>query len=285
MNTIVPVLDRSYLPQYLASVDQVADALRAYTWGLLGIDGQKAFVDGALGTRWGREAFAPTNKVARYNFWRRRQLTRDYHPYWHVSYVEIRSDLVGDPRYDTMPYDMTYDEFLTWTPGNMPIVQEAQKAGITYDNLGAMLKVAGFQRLWMRGRHACEGTPDSEFWHELDVKRWEGVTLKGRKNWVDSYSGFADNAGFGETNLDATLRQSGVNAVAVSLLCTEYCDKWTVDHAQARGYKVMVLTDCVRPVNVGEDDEKNALIEMHANGHLLVDNATLDAAVQLAKLN
>jgi nicotinamidase-related amidase len=290
VHTNPTIIERADLPQYFATIDEVAQFLAYYT-ALIMVDPQRAFTSspdkGRLATLLGHEVMKPTNQIARLPIWKHRRATKDWHgPKWHVSWVEIRTDLVGDPKYDTVPYVMTYDEFKTWTPGTMPIVQEAQRAGINYDNLGDYLSRSNFQFLWPRGRHAEAGSSDARFHVDLDISVVDGVTLKGTIVYVDSLGAFADNGGMNETRLNDDLHDLGIQNAVFACLCTEYCVEFSVMQAIERGYGAMVLTDCVRPVNVNPDDEAKSFARMYNNGALLADSSIVrEAAKKLGKIS
>src|SRR6185369_10013779 len=72
----------------------------------------------------------------------------------------------------------------------------------------------------------------------------------------NTYSGFQGG------DLDARLREKGVRRVFVGGLATDYCVLHTVKDALARGYAAVLLTDAIRPVNVGPDDGRKAEAEM-----------------------
>ncbi len=281
-------IERVDLPQYFASIEEIAKFI-AENLALIMVDPLVGFTSkpfkGRLATLHGHEVMQPTNRVARLPIWKHRRAIKDWHgPKWHVSWVEIRTDLANDPKYDTVPYRMTYDEFKTWTPNSMPIEQEAQRAGINYDNLGEYLSRAGFQILWPRGRHCEQGSPDARFHPEFDISVVDGVTLKGTLTYVDSLGAFADNGGMNETSLNADLQERQIrNAVFIDL-CTEYCVLSSVIQGIERGYGTMVLTDCVRPVNVNPDDEANAFAQMYNKGTLLANTDLLIAAARLVGL-
>jgi nicotinamidase/pyrazinamidase len=81
----------------------------------------------------------------------------------------------------------------------------------------------------------------------------------------DGYSGFQgrDSAGM---LLGDLLRQHGVERIFVGGLATDYCVKQTVLDGLSQGFKVMVIGDAVRGVNLNADDSEKALGDMRAAG-------------------
>lgn len=81
--------------------------------------------------------------------------------------------------------------------------------------------------------HCIEGTPGAEVVPELTPAAGEIIIPKRR------YSGF-----FG-TDLDATLREKGVDELWLTGVCTNICVLYTAADARMRGYKVTVWREAV----------------------------------------
>ena len=80
----------------------------------------------------------------------------------------------------------------------------------------------------------------------------------------DCYSPFED------TDLVAQLRNHGIEELVVGGLATDYCVKTTVLEALENGFKVKVVKDAIRAVDVHPDDGARALEEMRAAGAEIV---------------
>ncbi len=89
--------------------------------------------------------------------------------------------------------------------------------------------------LW--GSHAVAGTEGAEIVPELEPKDGDYVLKKRR------YSAF-----FG-TDLDILLRELGVDRLVLSGLVTDICIQHTAADAFFRGYKIVVIKDCVNAVS------------------------------------
>ena len=77
---------------------------------------------------------------------------------------------------------------------------------------------------------------------------------------ADAYSGF------GGTDLDERLRAMGVRRLFVGGLATDYCVLNTVKDALALGYRVVLLEDAIRAVDVQPGDGQRAVEEMVRGG-------------------
>ena len=66
--------------------------------------------------------------------------------------------------------------------------------------------------------------------------------------------------------LSQLLRRLGVGQIFVGGLATDYCVKQTALDGVKEGFKVAVLGDASRGVNLNPDDSEKALMEMRAAG-------------------
>jgi nicotinamidase/pyrazinamidase len=82
-----------------------------------------------------------------------------------------------------------------------------------------------------------------------------------------SYSAFEG------TNLEAELRGRRIKEVAACGIATDYCVKATVLDGLRCGFRLSVLTDLVRPIDVNPDDSSRALAEMMACGAVLLSSS------------
>jgi nicotinamidase/pyrazinamidase len=129
------------------------------------------------------------------------------------------------------------------------------------------------QLLWPE--HCVQNTPGAEFPRGLNVARSAKVFPKGTDPKIDSYSGFFDNGRRKATGLNDYLRQRGVSDVYVMGLATDYCVKHTALDACELGFRVFLLEDGCRAVNLSPDDAEQAVKEMQAAGVALLTIADL----------
>lgn len=119
--------------------------------------------------------------------------------------------------------------------------------------------------------HCIADTEGAAFAASLKLPRTAVVISKAADPDADTYSGF------GGTDLHARLRKAGVGRLAVGGLATDYCVLNTVKDALRLGYRVLLLTDAVRAVDVQPGEGERALAEMRDLGADLVASADLRA--------
>lgn len=97
------------------------------------------------------------------------------------------------------------------------------------------------------------------------------VISKGTHKDEDGYSAFRGKTDFAKgffipIYLNALLENCGVSKLFVCGLATDYCVKSTVLDALRLGYKVIVLEDAIRGVDVNHGDSERAKKEMRRSG-------------------
>lgn len=122
--------------------------------------------------------------------------------------------------------------------------------------------------------HCVQGSPGAAFHSNLLLASDIIVMSKGMGADEDSYSAFhgKDESG---TSLAELLRGFGVERIFIGGLATDYCVKQTALDALTQGFKVVLLRDAIRGVNLAPDDSEKALREMLAAG--AVSLASIDA--------
>ena len=101
--------------------------------------------------------------------------------------------------------------------------------------------------------HCVAGSPGAQLHAALDADRVEVVVDKGMDPALPGYSGFE------RTDLEALLRERGVDELTVVGLATDYCVKNTALDALGKGFAVTVDPAAVRPVDVAPGDGDRAL--------------------------
>jgi nicotinamidase/pyrazinamidase len=135
--------------------------------------------------------------------------------------------------------------------------------------VGEVIELEGLEQvLWPV--HCVQGTRGAEFGAGLELGRIGHVTRKGMDPRVDSYSGFFDNGHRRETDLDGVLKSRGVTELFVMGLATDYCVKFTALDGRALGYRVHLLLDGCRGVELKAGDVERAVEEMRAAGVAIV---------------
>ncbi|HWA88186.1 MAG TPA: bifunctional nicotinamidase/pyrazinamidase [Opitutus sp.] len=114
--------------------------------------------------------------------------------------------------------------------------------------------------------HCVQGTPGADFAPAFNRDRVERVFPKGTDPRIDSYSALFDNAHRKSTGLGEFLRARGVTHVFVLGLATDYCVKFTALDALQAGFRVTLIADGCRAVNVQPGDDRRALDAMRNAG-------------------
>jgi nicotinamidase-related amidase len=108
--------------------------------------------------------------------------------------------------------------------------------------------------------HCVQGTPGAELHETLGDVHLDAVVDVGRERDDEGYSGFE------KSDLARTLRDAGVESVAICGLATDYCVRASALDALREGFEVTLVSDAVRPVEVEPGDGERAVEEMRAAG-------------------
>jgi nicotinamidase/pyrazinamidase len=113
--------------------------------------------------------------------------------------------------------------------------------------------------------HCIQGTYGAEFHPSLKLGSHVLIVSKGMGPSEDSYSGFQAMDAQGAL-LPVLLREKNVERILVGGLAADYCVKHTVLDGLREGFKVTVLEDAIRAVNLQPDDSLQAIAEMLRGG-------------------
>jgi len=117
--------------------------------------------------------------------------------------------------------------------------------------------------------HAVKDTPGARFPDALRLPADAIVISKATGRDAEAYSGFQG------TDLSERLRAMGVEELYVTGLATDYCVKNTVLDGIERGFRVFLVTDCVRGVNLKRTDSASAFKRMEGEGARTTTSARL----------
>lgn len=106
----------------------------------------------------------------------------------------------------------------------------------------------GPQVLWPD--HCVQETPGAEFHSGLSIPHAELVLRKGFDALIDSYSAFFENDRQTPTGLGGYLRERRFNRVFVVGLAYDFCVRYTAQDAHKQGFKVVVIEDACRAIDV-----------------------------------
>ena len=130
---------------------------------------------------------------------------------------------------------------------------------------GEVIELNGLEQiLWPV--HCVQNSYGAKFSKQLKVELVQKVFIKGTDPSIDSYSGFFDNGKLQSTGLHDYLQSQGVGAVTIVGLAADYCVKFTALDAAELGYKVEVLRDGTRAVNLEPTDYEQSMQEMESVG-------------------
>jgi nicotinamidase/pyrazinamidase len=106
--------------------------------------------------------------------------------------------------------------------------------------------------------HCVENTTGAQFHPKLKMPKQGIILSKGMNPQEDSYSAFQaqDSQGKGFINL---LNILGIDEIYVGGLATDYCVKSSVTDALKNGFKVKLLMDAIKGVNLKPEDSKKAI--------------------------
>jgi nicotinamidase/pyrazinamidase len=113
--------------------------------------------------------------------------------------------------------------------------------------------------------HCIQGSKGAEFHPDLKLPPDTVIVSAGMGPDEDGYSGFL-GINDSRTKLVDLLRQQGVERIFVGGLATDYCVKHTVLDGLRENFKVVLLTDAVRGVNLKPGDSQRAIAEMRQAG-------------------
>ena len=117
--------------------------------------------------------------------------------------------------------------------------------------------------------HCVAGTKGAQFHRRLDITN-ALVISKGYRPDEDGYSPFDGDDSSG-TSFEEILRVCGVTELYIGGLATDYCVKAAALDAAKKGFKVFLLLNACRAVNVNPDDGEKAVDEMVQAGAMLTN--------------
>ena len=120
-----------------------------------------------------------------------------------------------------------------------------------------------FGGLWPK--HCIQNTQGARFHGQLKLPKGTIILSKGMDPKEDSYSVFqaVDQKGNAFLNL---LKKLGIIELYVGGLATDYCVKLSVLDALKRGFKVKILMDAIKGVNIKPKDSQEAIEQMLKHG-------------------
>lgn len=122
--------------------------------------------------------------------------------------------------------------------------------------------------------HCIQETEGASFHPKLKLPESAIIISKGIIKDEDGYSAFdgSDNKG---RFLSKVIKDTGIKEIFVCGLATDYCVKASVLSALNEGFKVYLLTDAIKGVNLNPGDSERAKNEMSDKGAILIYSKSL----------
>ncbi|MFH1338605.1 MAG: nicotinamidase [Candidatus Omnitrophota bacterium] len=114
-------------------------------------------------------------------------------------------------------------------------------------------------------KHCIQNTKGAEFHPALKLPKEAIILSKGMDPGKESYSVF-QSVDSGGTGFLVLLSDSGIRELFIGGLATDYCVRWSVLDALKFGFKVWLLTDAIKGVNLKPEDSEEAIAEMVSRG-------------------
>ena len=147
--------------------------------------------------------------------------------------------------------------------------------------VGDVIEIDGLQQaLWPD--HCIQDTPGAAFAGGLDTVGIHQVVSTGTDSTIDCYSGFFDNGHRSATGLEDLLREHDASDLYILGLATDYCVRCTVLDALQLGFRVHLVQDGCRGVELQAGDSDRAIQEMQAAGATICRS---DDALPIRKMN
>lgn len=151
-----------------------------------------------------------------------------------------------------------------WHPAN-----HGSFADVQGKKPGEIIQLGGVpQILWPR--HCVQNTLGAELAKAFHNNKIDHIILKGVDPEIDSYSAFFDNGHRRDTGLHKILKKSNIEDLFIAGLATDYCVFWSVLDALHLGYKVTLILDGCRGIDLHWGDIAKALEEMKKKGVKIV---------------
>ncbi|HKK44214.1 MAG TPA: bifunctional nicotinamidase/pyrazinamidase [Balneolaceae bacterium] len=130
----------------------------------------------------------------------------------------------------------------------------------------------GEQVLWPD--HCVQGSDGANFHPDLKTEPSQLIIRKGFRKNIDSYSAFYENDNQTTTGLTGYLQQRNIDTLYVVGLATDFCVKWSVLDGIKEGFKLHVVEDAVKGIDI-EGSVNEAWSEMLKAGAKKINSKEL----------
>ncbi len=118
--------------------------------------------------------------------------------------------------------------------------------------------------------HCVQGSHGAELHKDLNLGPVDLIIRKGNDPNIDSYSSFVENDKVTKTGLQYYLWGMGVKHIYICGLATDYCVYYSAMDAIGLGFKVTVIIDACRGVDVPSGNVKKVVGEMRRE-HIMIE--------------
>lgn len=127
------------------------------------------------------------------------------------------------------------------------------------------------QVLWPK--HCVQNSWGADFAAGWNTNRIGHIIYKGTDSAIDSYSIFFDNHHLKSTGLENYLKEKNVTELYIAGLATDYCVFYSVKDALRLGFKVNVVLEGCKGIDLNPGDSQRAILEMTKLGaHIISVN-------------
>lgn len=124
-------------------------------------------------------------------------------------------------------------------------------------------------------RHCIQNTKGAEIHSEIYIPKESLIISKAFEPTIEAYSGFQN------TNLHEELQRRNIKNLYICGVATDYCVLNTVIDALEKGYKVYLLVDAIKGVDIKPNDSEEAIKKMISKGaELLVFDELLSVSIK-----
>lgn len=140
---------------------------------------------------------------------------------------------------------------------------------------GEAIELSGIRQvLWPA--HCVQNSPGAQLVSDLDGSKIDHVIHKGTDKWIDSYSTFFDNAHRKKTSLADYLFEQDVDTIYLVGVATDYCIYFSALDALELGFKVHIIKDGCRGINLHQGDVEKAMKTLKEKGAHLISSEEIE---------
>ncbi len=125
--------------------------------------------------------------------------------------------------------------------------------------------------------HCIQGTRGAELHPRLETGRIGLLLRKGMRPRLDSYSGFFENDHRTDTGLRHYLKGLKVRELFICGLATDYCVRASALDARRLGFRVTLIRDACRGVDLPRGSIEKAIAAMRKSGVRMIESTDVES--------